>query len=275
MVFPPDGLGPLPWLSTGSLRSSGVRGYGTDDARGNAGARPDALGRFVLAVAFTLWSLSLARRFRDRNGVAPWHLHSLLWALIGFVLGLTGLLRALVARATTRRVPPARPDPGSPGGGVVPVDEQWAAPRVGHRNRRPHPVVVGPLPPFGPSLRSSRPATLRNRRPRPIRPKRRSRGPFHGLHGPLDPDFRTQASRIHERGANHFLPVGGTTKPVPSRRIGFVLLHQTEGGLADSVRGYPTPRDSGRIRTISSDEDAVPSPPSTPRPTEEQSNPHR
>jgi hypothetical protein len=83
----------------------------------------------VLAVAFALWSFSLARRFRDRNGVAPWRLHPLLWALIGFVLGLIGFLLILVARATTRPVPPAPTGPGSsvPDGGTS-VDDRWAGP---------------------------------------------------------------------------------------------------------------------------------------------------
>ena len=109
----------------------------------------ELLVSFLLLLAFSIWSFSLARRFRDRNGVAPWHLHPVLWALIGFVLGLIGFLLLLVARATTRPVPPASPGPGFPEqGGATPVDEQWAAP-VWSPDPAHAPVVVG-APPSAP-----------------------------------------------------------------------------------------------------------------------------
>ena len=100
----------------------------------------------VLLLAFSIWSFSLARRFRDRNGVAPWRVPPVLWALIGFVLGLIGFLLLLVARATTRPVPPAPTGAGfSVQGGATPVDEQWAAPG-GSPDPSSAPAVVGAAP---------------------------------------------------------------------------------------------------------------------------------
>lgn len=53
-----------------------------------------------LVIGFLLYRGS--ETFKGRNNVAPWRMPSLVWGLIGFVLGLLGAILFVIARRTTK-----------------------------------------------------------------------------------------------------------------------------------------------------------------------------
>jgi hypothetical protein len=50
-----------------------------------------------------------SERFKNKNGVTPWHWPSWVWAVVGFMLGLIGALVLFVSTRTTKPVSGAQP----------------------------------------------------------------------------------------------------------------------------------------------------------------------
>jgi len=65
----------------------------------------------LLAVAALIGFLAYreSERFKKKNGVAPWHWPSWVWAVVGFMLGLIGALVLFVSTRTTKPVSGAQP----------------------------------------------------------------------------------------------------------------------------------------------------------------------
>jgi hypothetical protein len=59
----------------------------------------------VVGLFFGLITFSQARRFGQRTGAEPWSIPAVGWGVIGFLIGLLGLILYLIAQgATTRRL---------------------------------------------------------------------------------------------------------------------------------------------------------------------------
>jgi len=107
-----------------------------------------------MGIAFALFCNVIAVRFKRRNGVYPWGLHRLVWALIGFLVGIIGLVLILIARKTTQ-VPVSQPPSGHAyrfDATTAAAASQWAPP-AWDNPPAPGPPVARRAPPPQPPPR--------------------------------------------------------------------------------------------------------------------------
>lgn len=128
----------------------------------SAGYQAAAYG---LAVVCAALGYVLARRTQQSIGVPPWRIPPVVWALIGALFSVLGLLVETAARLTTRaQVPPhateagrGGPPPPPPGATWPPPGTPWgASPPPGPGAAGTYPGPTGPFPaPAGPASAES------------------------------------------------------------------------------------------------------------------------